>query len=656
MERDDPNGKASASGAGDAADDVVAAAETVDAVDAAAPVGGADATEAARQVEDFGEFGLSAAVRRSLDELGFEAPTPVQRATIRLLLAGRDVIAQAQTGTGKTAAYGIPMVERIDAARRRPQALVLAPTRELAVQVAEALHQLGKHKGVVVLPVYGGQPMDRQLRGLRMGVHVVVGTPGRLLDHLRRGTLDLGGVALVVLDEADEMLDMGFLEDVEAILTAVDEHVAQSAARSAADRRAAADAGGAGGAEDAGGAEGAEDEDADAGAVETDEEGDGAPEAAEAAGAGEPEAAAAPVVQQAMFSATMPAPVERLGRRFMRNAQRISIDPQQVTVPQIEQVAYEVGGADKLDALARILDVETPGSAIVFCGTRRMVDEVSDRLAGRGYRSASLHGDMAQAERERVLRRFREGQTEVLVATDVAARGLDIEGVTHVVNFDVPWDPEQYVHRIGRTGRAGREGDAITLVTPRDYRLLRTIERMLGSRITRKRLPSMADLAARRREATKGAVVAAVAAGDLDPYLILAGELSDELDPVEVAAATLRLWDEARTGTGEGTTLAGVIRAAAAEEQAAKAHQAAARRGRDAAPLRHLRRRRRAAPPGPGRGDRQRGGDPRPGDRVDRHLRPLLVRRGAGGERAAGGRRVGPDHPPGAAGGRPPGG
>jgi hypothetical protein len=213
-----------------------------------------------------------------------------------------------------------------------------------------------------------------------------------------------------------------------------------------------------------------------------------------------------------------------------------------------------------------------------------MVDEVSDRLAGRGYRSASLHGDMAQAERERVLRRFREGQTEVLVATDVAARGLDIEGVTHVVNFDVPWDPEQYVHRIGRTGRAGREGDAITLVTPRDYRLLRTIERMLGSRITRKRLPSMADLAARRREATKGAVVAAVAAGDLDPYLILAGELSDELDPVEVAAATLRLWDEARTGTGEGTTLAGVIRAAAAEEQAAKAHQAAAAAAADRQP------------------------------------------------------------------------
>ncbi len=276
-----------------------------------------------------------------------------------------------------------------------------------------------------------------------------------------------------------------------------------------------------------------------------------------------------------MFSATIPAPVERLARRYLRDAVRITIDPQQVTVPEIEQVAYEVGGTDKLDALARVLDVETPGSAIVFCGTRRMVDDVADRLQVRGYRAAPLHGDMAQAERERVLRRFRDGQTEVLVATDVAARGLDIEGVTHVVNFDVPWDPEQYVHRIGRTGRAGRTGDAITLVTPRDYRLLRTIERLLGNRVERKRLPSLADLAARRREATKEAVTATVAGGGLDPYLVLAGELGDDLDPVEVAAAALRLWDEARTGAQEETTLAGVLRAAAAEEQALQARRSA---------------------------------------------------------------------------------
>ena len=278
-----------------------------------------------------------------------------------------------------------------------------------------------------------------------------------------------------------------------------------------------------------------------------------------------------------------------------------------------------------------------------------MVDEVSDRLAGRGYRASALHGDMAQAERERVLRRFREGQTEVLVATDVAARGLDIEGVTHVVNFDVPWDPEQYVHRIGRTGRAGREGDAITLVTPRDYRLLRTIERMLGSRITRKRLPSLADLAARRREATKGAVVAAVAAGDLDPYLVLAGELGDDLDPVEVAAAALRLWDEARSGTAaDGTTLAGVIRAAAAEEQAAQGAPGGGRTVRRPDGQRGRENGMRRLFVAAGRADGLRpqdlvgaianeAGIPGRADRVDRHLRPLLVRRGAGGGRPAGG-------------------
>jgi ATP-dependent RNA helicase DeaD len=528
----------------------------------------APGTEAEAEPEGFREFGLHPAVLRALDDLGYEAPTPVQQATIRLLLEGRDVIAQAQTGTGKTAAYGIPIVERTDPALRRPQALVLAPTRELAVQVAEALHQLGRHRGMIVLPVYGGQAMDRQLRGLRAGVHVVVGTPGRLLDHLRRGTLDLSHVTHTVLDEADEMLDMGFLEDVEAILAAVEEAGSGPAGALETGVEGAPGSSAAGG---AAGGPGAGESDA-----ETRAEPEGPEEDQEAPGAGgETPSAPGRALQRTMFSATMPTPVERLARRYLRDAVRITIDPQRVTVPQIEQVAYEVGGTDKLDALARILDVETPGSAIVFCGTRRMVDDVADRLQVRGYRAAPLHGDMAQAERERVLRRFRDGQTEVLVATDVAARGLDIEGVTHVVNFDVPWDPEQYVHRIGRTGRAGRTGDAITLVTPRDYRLLRTIERLLGNRVERKRLPSLADLAARRREATKEAVTATVAGGGLDPYLVLAGELGDDHDPVEVAAAALRLWDEARTGAQEETTLAGVLRAAAAEEQALQARRSA---------------------------------------------------------------------------------
>jgi ATP-dependent RNA helicase DeaD len=469
---------------------------TSPAVDPPAPASAAPPPAA----NGFQAFGLSEALLRTVGDLGYEAPTPVQRATIPVLLEGHDVLAQAQSGTGKTAAYGIPLVERIDPATRRPQGLVLTPTRELALQVADFLHQLGKHAGLDVQPLYGGAPYERQLRGLRAGVHLVVGTPGRVLDHLRRGTLDLGGVGFAVLDEADEMLDLGFLEDVEAILAALQE------ARS-------------------------------------------------------PEAPA----QLALCSATMPGPVERLARRVLREPVRIAIAPEQVTVPQITQVVYEIGSRDKLEALARVLDVEAPGSAIVFCATRRTVDDVAERLTVRGYRAAALHGDLAQAERERVLRRFRGGQVEVLVASDVAARGLDIVGVTHVVNFDLPWDPETYVHRIGRTGRAGRTGDAITLAAPRDYRLLRFIETLLRRRLPRKRLPTLADVAARRRDATKDAVAASIRGGGLDDYLALAAELGEQFDPAEIAAGALRLWDLARsTGAGDGGTLAGALQAARA--------------------------------------------------------------------------------------------
>ncbi len=464
----------------------------------------AEQAELGEEVGTFAAFELSEPVMRALAELGFEGPTPVQRDTIPPLLAGRDVIAQAQTGTGKTAAFGIPIVERAEPKLRKPQALILAPTRELAVQVAEAMYELGKHRELRVLPVYGGQPYERQLRGLRDGAHVVVGTPGRVLDHLRRGTLELSKVGLAVLDEADEMLNMGFFEDMEAILGQLRE------AR------------------------------------------------------GEEE------TQIGLFSATLPPRIRDLAKRFMRDAVRVDVTTGRLTVPDVTQVAYEIGGMDKCEALARVLDVETPGSAIVFCATRQKVDEVADRLAARGHRVALLHGDVPQRERERVMRGFREGQTEVLVATDVAARGLDVESVTHVINYDIPWDPESYVHRIGRTARAGRAGDAITLVTPRDYRALRMIEQVVKVRIERKRLPSLSDVATRRREAAKDAVVKSLEEGGLDAYLTLVGELGDAHDPIEIAAAALRLWDQARTASGaDGTTLTSAMSVAVAAEAAA---------------------------------------------------------------------------------------
>lgn len=422
----------------------------------------------------FSELGLSPETLKGVDAAGFESPTPIQARAIPLLLQGGDVIAQAQTGTGKTAAFALPLVDRLDPRQPKPQGLVLAPTRELAVQVSEAIYSLGRARGFRVLPIYGGQPIDRQLRGLRAGTQIVVGTPGRLLDHLRRGTLDLSAVRTVVLDEADEMLDMGFIEDIEMILDALPEER-----------------------------------------------------------------------QIALFSATMPAPIARLAQRYLRNPERVTIEAAAHTVPQIRQVYYEVSPSQKVDALTRILDMETPGPTIIFCRTRKDADEVGEHLRGRGYGAESLHGDMSQAERDRVMRRFRSGQSDLLVATDVAARGLDIETVTHVVNYDIPWDVEAYTHRIGRTGRAGREGDAITLVSPRERRQLKIIERSIGARIQPVRLPTAADIAARRRELFKHSVLAALEEGSLDDFLVTVEQLSEEYEPAEVAAAALKLlWAE----------------------------------------------------------------------------------------------------------------
>lgn len=432
-----------------------------------------DTKETGRESEAvirFADLGLSEVTLRGIEKAGYESPTPVQAQTIPILLTGADLVAQAQTGTGKTAAFGLPLVERLDATKERPQALILCPTRELAVQVSEAVYTFGRPHGLRVLPVYGGQPIDRQVRALRSGVQIVVGTPGRILDHLRRGTLDLSEVRVLILDEADEMLAMGFVEDVELILDQMPEQR-----------------------------------------------------------------------QVALFSATIPAPIARLADKYLKDARRVKIASTPQTVPQIRQVYYEVAAAHKVDALSRILDMESPGPTIIFCGTKRETDEVAEHLRGRGYPAEALHGDMTQAERDRTMRRFRQGQVDLLVATDVAARGLDIDTITHVVNYDIPWDVESYTHRIGRTGRAGREGDAITLVTPRERRQLKNIERATGARITPVRLPTAADIAGRRREMFKREVLEVLEAGDLDNYLVTVQELSEQFEASEVAAAALKL-------------------------------------------------------------------------------------------------------------------
>lgn len=417
----------------------------------------------------FAELGLSDALVSTLSGLGYDEPTPIQAQAIPLLLAGRDVIAQAQTGTGKTAAFALPMIERVTDALV-VQALVLAPTRELAVQVAEAIHRYGRHRSLRVLPIYGGQPIERQLRGLAQGTQVVVGTPGRVLDHLKRGSLRFDHLRMVVLDEADEMLDMGFAEELEAILQLT------------------------------------------------------------------------PTERQtALFSATLPPAVQNLTLRYTRQPVRVSIAAEQLTTPRIRQTYYEVLARDKLDALCRVLDAEMPQLAIVFCRTRQEADDIGERLQGRGYAAESLHGDLSQAARDRVMRRFREGQLDVLVATDVAARGLDIAEVSHVINYDVPTDPESYVHRIGRTGRAGREGVAITFITPRERRMLQIIERVTRIRIERCQMPTLADVAARRRSALFDQLRAAMADPGLAGYTTLVDELAGTGDLRTVAAAALKL-------------------------------------------------------------------------------------------------------------------
>ncbi len=428
----------------------------------------------------FADLGLRPDILNALTTLGYEEPTPIQSEAIPPLLAGNDLLGQAATGTGKTAAFALPLLERIAdriGKGEKPLALVLAPTRELAVQVSEAVHRYGRHMGARVLPIYGGQPIGRQLRELSRGVDVVVATPGRAIDHLQRGTLQLGDLRMVVLDEADEMLDMGFAEDIDAILT-----------ETPAGR------------------------------------------------------------QTVLFSATMPPRINRMAKSHLREPVLIQIEREKTEpgeAPRVRQTAYLVRREHKPAALGRVLDVESPAAAVVFCRTRDEVDQLTETLNGRGYRAESLHGGISQEQRDRVMSRLRSGTADLLVATDVAARGLDIEQLTHVVNYNVPSAPEAYTHRIGRVGRAGREGVAITLVEPRENSLLKSIERVTKTKIPMEKVPTVADLRARQLELTRSSLQESLMEDDLSRFRVVVETLADEFDVMDIALAAVKLAHEA---------------------------------------------------------------------------------------------------------------
>jgi ATP-dependent RNA helicase DeaD len=463
----------------------------------------------------FAALGLDPQIVSALTLLGYEEPTPIQRETIPPLIAGRDLLGQAATGTGKTAAFALPILQRIinEGKGEGPVAIVLVPTRELAMQVSEAVHRYGKALGVSVLPVYGGQPIGRQLHALRAGVNIVVATPGRALDHIRRGSLALAGVRVVVLDEADEMLDMGFAEDIEAVL------------------------------------------------AETPKE-----------------------RQTVLFSATMPPRIEAIAKRNQRDPMRIKIAGVAALageMPKVRQQAYVVQRNAKMLALARVLDLESPTAAIVFCRTRIEVDEVTETMTARGFQSEGLHGGMTQEQRDRVMKRLRAKTTELLIATDVAARGLDVEHLTHVINYDLPNAPEAYVHRIGRVGRAGREGVAITLVEPREHHLLRNIERITKQKIEVASVPTVADLRNRRLELTRAALREAILAEEAsEHYRVVVDALSDEFDVVQIAMAAVKLYHQASGGEDDESE----IPAARAPDEAPRSRGKPSRKREEARP------------------------------------------------------------------------
>ena len=418
---------------------------------------------------DFESLGLSAPVLKAVKQLGYEQPSPVQAQSIPILLEGKNLLGTAQTGTGKTAAFALPFLSKIDEKQRSPQILVLTPTRELAIQVAEAFQSYAKHmKGFNVLPIYGGADIGGQLRSLKRGVQVVVGTPGRMLDHLRRRSLDLSQIKGLILDEADEMLRMGFIDDVETIL-----------------------------------------------------------------------AQTPPECQRALFSATMPPTIRRVAEKYLGDAERVNIEAKTKTVERIEQQYVTVKAHQKMDALTRVLEVESFDGMIIFVRTKSSTVDIAERLEARGFSSAALNGDLSQALRERTINRLKKGQIDVVVATDVAARGLDVERISHVINFDIPYDNESYVHRIGRTGRAGRDGKAILFITPKETRLLRSIEKSTRQTISPLTMPSNEQVSDQRIMQFTNQLVKTLETPRLDKFrdLITKFAAENELDMADIAAA-----------------------------------------------------------------------------------------------------------------------
>jgi ATP-dependent RNA helicase DeaD len=435
-------------------------------------------TEQAPSTPLFSELGLAAPILKAVQEAGYETPSPIQAQSIAPLLAGRDLLGQAQTGTGKTAAFSLPLLSIINVKAKSPQMLVLAPTRELAIQVSEAIQTYARYlKGLHVLPIYGGQSMGIQLRQLQRHPQVIVGTPGRVLDHIRRGTLKLGELQSLVLDEADEMLRMGFIDDVETILKETPEQR-----------------------------------------------------------------------QVALFSATMPGPIHRVAKRYLKDPVEIRIKSKTSTVDTINQRYWQVTGTHKLDALTRILEVEDFDGMIIFVRTKNATVELAEKLEARGYSSSPLNGDMNQALREKTVDRMKKGKLDILIATDVAARGLDIERMSHVVNYDVPYDTESYVHRIGRTGRAGRKGEAILFISPREKRMLFAIEKATKQTITKMQLPSSEDIADRRVMQFNQQLSETIESQDLAFFQNVINDYQQEheADPIEVAAALAYLVQKSR--------------------------------------------------------------------------------------------------------------